>query len=95
MVFYCTTGKHCQSGMYGVVNGAGTKSLQTYGSAANKTQSSTAPASVFGGSLKAGASGTNKPPATTATGTPKSGSDRVKAGFGGLAGALVMAAFLA
>ncbi|CAK7227973.1 hypothetical protein SEUCBS140593_006757 [Sporothrix eucalyptigena] len=60
MVFYCSAGRHCQEGMFGVVNPAnGTNTtaanaddtLAAYAVMAKNASSSVSPKSVFGGTL--------------------------------------------
>ncbi|KAK0716065.1 hypothetical protein B0H67DRAFT_473267, partial [Lasiosphaeris hirsuta] len=56
MWYYCATGKHCQSGMVGVVNKPSNgRTIQQYALAASSVAQNVAPASARGGSIaKAG-----------------------------------------
>jgi plastocyanin len=53
-VFYCSQGKHCQNGMYGMINGNAT-ALSAYGSLAKAATSNQSPSttSSFGGTMVA------------------------------------------
>ncbi|KAL1906087.1 hypothetical protein Sste5344_008198 [Sporothrix stenoceras] len=56
LVFYCTAGRHCQDGMYGIVNPAnkseaGGHSLTSYSAMAKNASSNISPPAVMGGTL--------------------------------------------
>ena len=51
LVFYCTEGQHCTRGMYGVVNGAGDQTLQSYRSSIDVNKDAVAPTTVGGGEM--------------------------------------------
>ncbi len=105
LVFYCSqnVGKHCASGMAGVINPTVSSSLSNYQASAKNVQEATNPSSVFGGVVgpaPSGPSTTTPPPAgnsTTPTGTPvpttskPSSAGAIKASVGGLAAALIAA----
>jgi len=65
--YYCSTGKHCQSGMVGVINppADGSKTITQFIAAAAKAENNTAPPTVQGGT-KVSAADVKSP---TATGT--------------------------
>ncbi|KAK2001933.1 hypothetical protein LX36DRAFT_697918 [Colletotrichum falcatum] len=85
--FYCATGKHCQSGMVGVINApAGNKkTIDMYATAAKAAEANVAPSSVSGGKLgPASASGTTGGSGSTTSGTPASGSDAPMSSMSGM-----------
>ncbi|KAF7505918.1 hypothetical protein GJ744_012453 [Endocarpon pusillum] len=51
IVFYCTQGQHCTRGMYGVVNGAGDKTLQSYRRSITVNRNAVAPTTIGGGEM--------------------------------------------
>ncbi len=57
LVFYCTTGRHCQGGMYGVVNPANDSTLAAYAALAEKATDNVTPSSTSGGTLSFNISG--------------------------------------
>ncbi|KAK1593758.1 Cupredoxin [Colletotrichum navitas] len=89
--FYCATGKHCQSGMVGVINApaGGKKTVEMYAKAAAEAKENVAPSSTSGGMMgpasaadapKSGGSGSASP--SGSSGAPAaSGSGMPSAGI--------------
>ncbi|KAF4461748.1 extracellular serine-rich [Fusarium albosuccineum] len=66
--FYCAIESHCQAGMVGVINQA-TDTLDDYKSAAEKTDKSSSPKSIFGGTLSSKSSSSTSGSQSSATTT--------------------------
>jgi len=77
IVFYCSQnlGSHCKNGMSGVVNPAGSSTLENYQNEAKKAKSAGSPPSVFGGvegSPSSGSSSSSSSSGSTPSSTPGS-----------------------
>lgn len=107
--FYCATGRHCQSGMVGVINPPADKKLSTYISAAALVPTTGIPSGIGGGrnsttpgeeggantTAPAGTSGTLSPTATGGADTGSAAALRIPGqAFGALVAVLVGALFV-
>ncbi|KAK2010241.1 Cupredoxin [Colletotrichum eremochloae] len=75
--FYCATGKHCQSGMVGVINApaGGKKTVEMFAKAAAEAKENVAPASTSGGKIgPASSTGDSGSGSGSASGMPSGGS---------------------